>query len=430
MQDPHIYRSRVFNHCLGDCPPFEEVLRDEWAIRPDAYEWMRHVTGSYQRIWLVMADLGADQPRAVKSTLAEIADRQECQWFAPTVQLCQHDITPAEAPLLLDLKVGLRRNFAIGDAIRRLSSVPGVRYPADTRFANGMRLIAYDLAPDVVKSDSEERSVRLALFWQADLPDAAATAADNKVSWWNTSDFDVSIRLTDGAVVWQTANYYFGDRDLLDRGALVETVHEFVIPEEMPAGKAYFEVGLHHAIDPDSSAGGSERVAIVEQANQTAGDMVTLGGLAIGAMSPTESEPSLPINAIFLDSIQLVDLRVTEDSANSQVEVVLGWRALDRPSQDYTAFIHLIDQGQAIVAQYDQPPGGSSNPTHLWAPNEMVRTSFSLPLPTGAEQDNLVLRIGLYDPLTGERLPIVNLTDNQTIAPDGTYLQIPLATLP
>jgi hypothetical protein len=430
MQDPHIYRSRVFNRCLGDCPPFEEVIRDEWAIRPDAYEWMRHVTGSYQRIWLVMTDLGADQPRAVELTLAEIADSQECQWFAPTVRLCQHDITPAKAPILLDLKVGLKRDSAAGDAFRRQSSVPGVRYPADTRFANGMRLIAYDLAPNVVEPNSSERKVRLSLFWLGDAPPGpAASIVDGESAWWNASEFDVFAHLTDGAVVWQTANRYFADKEPLDRGAFVESVHEFIIPQDMPVGKAHFEVGLYQAFDPDSAAGGSERIAIVDQAEQPLGDMATLGGLFIGEIPSNQSEPSQPIDAIFWDSIQLTDLRVEEDAANGQAQVVLGWRALDRPSQDYTAFVHLIDPTQAIVTQHDQPPGGVDNPTHLWAPNEVVYASFPLQVPPGVRLEDLTLRIGLYDPITGERLPITNLANELAIAPDATYLLIPLRSL-
>jgi hypothetical protein len=304
--------------------------------------------------------------------------------------------------------------------------VPSGGYSVATRFANGMRLVAYDVAPDFVDSDSDERRVHLTLFWLGDAPpDPVAAATDGESSWWNASEFDVFVHLTDGTAVWQTANRRFTDKVLLDRGCLVESVHEFVIPQDMPTGKAYFEVGLYQAFDPDSSVGDIERIAIVDQANRAIGDMTTLGGLFIGESLPAEPEPSLSVGAVFGDAIQLTDLRITKDTANRLAEVVLGWRALDRPSKDYTTFVHLIDQEQTIVAQHDQPPGGSNNPTHLWAPSEIVRTSFPLQLPAGVELDDLMLRIGLYDPLTGERLPITNVTDDQAIAPDGTYLLIP-----
>jgi hypothetical protein len=195
----------------------------------------------------------------------------------------------------------------------------------------------------------------------------------------------------------------------------------------MPAGKAYFEVGLYQRLDADS--GGSQRIAIVDQAEQAVGDMATLGGLFIGEIPSNQPEPSLSIDAVFWDSIQLTDLRIEEDAANGQVQVVLGWRALDRPSQDYTAFVHLIDPAQAIVVQHDQPPGGVDNPTHLWAPNETVHASFPLQTPSGARLDDLTLRIGLYDPITGERLPITNLAYESAMAADATYLLIPLRLL-
>jgi hypothetical protein len=423
IQDPHIYRSRVFNQCLGDCPAYEEVVRDEWTDRPDAYQWIQNVASDFQRVWLVMADFGAGQPGAVELILAEVADKQECQRFSPTLRLCPFDNSPAKAARLPSLKA----HFALGDTTRRRSSIPGVRYHADARFANGMRLVAYDLSPDIVDPGGDERKVRLVLFWQGDPPNPAAGAAEDGTMWWHTGEFDVFAHLTDGTAVRQTANRLFADKEPLAQGGFVESVHEFAIPQDMPAGKAYFEVGLYQRLDADS--GGSQRIAIVDQAEQAVGDMATLGGLFIGEIPSNQPEPSLSIDAVFWDSIQLTDLRIEEDAANGQVQVVVGWRALDRPSQDYTAFVHLIDPAQAIVVQHDQPPGGVDNPTHLWAPNETVHASFPLQTPSGARLDDLTLRIGLYDPITGERLPITNLAYESAMAADATYLLIPLRLL-
>ncbi|MCB0257330.1 MAG: hypothetical protein KDI55_26715, partial [Anaerolineae bacterium] len=120
-------------------------------------------------------------------------------------------------------------------------------------------------------------------------------------------------------------------------------------------------------------------------------------------------------------------LQVQEDAAHPlQIEVVLDWQALDRPTNDYTAFVHLVGRDQDILAQYDQPPGGGDNPTHLWAPKEVVRSVFPLKLPAGVDLAGASLRIGLYDPLTSDRLPIVGLATDQASVPDGTYLLVPL----
>ncbi len=139
------------------------------------------------------------------------------------------------------------------------SSLSGVRYPADVRFANGMRLIAYDVWPDFIDLESNDRRVRLSLFWQADAPGQTIPTGDEGATWWNVETFDIFAHLTDGKAVWQTANHPFVDTQTLDRGGIVKSVHEFVIPQEMPAGKAYFETGLYHYAGPDISTTSSDR---------------------------------------------------------------------------------------------------------------------------------------------------------------------------
>jgi hypothetical protein len=309
------------------------------------------------------------------------------------------------------------------------SSLSGVRYPADVRFANGMRLIAYDVWPDFIDLDSNDRRVRLSLFWQADAPSQTIPTGDEAAAWWNVETFDIFAHLSDGKAVWQTANQPFVDTQTLDRGGIVKSVHEFVIPQEMPAGKAYFETGLYHYAGPDTSTTSSDRLPIVNQTGQAADNMVTLGGVMIGEQTQQDRNPSLPLQATFQDYIELSDLQV-QTSGGSQMDVILTWRALDRPGNDYTSFVHLINSEQAIVAQYDQPPGGVDNPTHLWAPNEMVRTSFPLQLPPGVDPDGLTLRIGLYDSNTGDRQPVLSLVNDEVTAPDGTYLLIPITVVP
>jgi 4-amino-4-deoxy-L-arabinose transferase-like glycosyltransferase len=313
---------------------------------------------------------------------------------------------------------------------RYRSSVSGVRYPVDVRFANGMRLVAYDVWPDFVDPKSNERKVRLSLFWQGDAPSLATTTANEEVTWWNVGDFDIFAHLTDGNAVWQTANRRFADTPLLDRGGIVESVHDFVIPQDMSADKAYFEAGLYYYTGPDSSTTTGKRLPIVDQPAWATGNMVTLGGVTIGEQPRPDVEPSLPVQATFQDYIELSNLQVRTDADGSQIEVGLELRALDRPGNDYTAFVHLIDGEQSIVAQYDQPPGGGDNPTHLWAPNEAVRASFPLQLPPGVKPDDLTLRIGLYHSGTGDRLPLLSLANGQFRTPDRTYLLIPLTAVP
>jgi hypothetical protein len=107
------------------------------------------------------------------------------------------------------------------------------------------------------------------------------------------------------------------------------------------------------------------------------------------------------------------------------VLVDLGWKALDRPTTDYTAFVHLIDNKGQIITQHDAPPGGQENPTRLWAPGETVRSSFILELPEGVNTAGTRLRIGLYEPVGGKQLPVTAAADRSTAVPGDTSILLP-----
>lgn len=112
-QDPHIYRSRFFNRCLGDCPPFDETLRDEWTVRPDTDERVEELVGSHARIWFIMVDLVYDEKRVAEQALDEITFKQDCHWFSSTLRLCRYDNLLAKTSA--SFRSGL--DTAIGDAI-------------------------------------------------------------------------------------------------------------------------------------------------------------------------------------------------------------------------------------------------------------------------------------------------------------------------
>jgi hypothetical protein len=72
---------------------------------------------------------------------------------------------------------------------------------------------------------------------------------------------------------------------------------------------------------------------------------------------------------------------------------------------DYKYYVHLWSEGQ-VVAQVDAMPRGNQYPTSWWAVGEVVRESVQLTLPGSGEY---VLTTGFYDPVGGERLPVVSV---------------------
>ncbi|HFQ94157.1 MAG TPA: hypothetical protein ENK32_09125 [Anaerolineae bacterium] len=92
----------------------------------------------------------------------------------------------------------------------------------------------------------------------------------------------------------------------------------------------------------------------------------------------------------------------TESREADSVTFTLFWQAEDEMAQDYTAFIHLIDETGQPVAQIDRPPDG--RPTNDWLPGEIIMDSFTIPLPPDLPEGGYTWITGFYYLPTLERL--------------------------
>ena len=89
--------------------------------------------------------------------------------------------------------------------------------------------------------------------------------------------------------------------------------------------------------------------------------------------------------------------------------VSLYWRPTDQapPPQDYSVFLHLFNAGGDLIAQWDGEPLLGEYHTRYWRPGETLLDWWEIRIPADIPAGPAELRIGLYDPLTGERLPVV-----------------------
>jgi hypothetical protein len=136
---------------------------------------------------------------------------------------------------------------------------------------------------------------------------------------------------------------------------------------------------------------------------------VFAGEIALAPAEWPEPLSNLPADTIFGDRIRLagIDLSQTEANPGDVVTVTLQWEAIDRISEEYTGFVHLVDAGGVDVAQDDHPPLSGRYPTHLWFPGAVVFDPYRLELPDDLEEGEYELWGGLYDPDSGRRLPAI-----------------------
>jgi hypothetical protein len=302
-----------------------------------------------------------------------------------------------------------------------------IRYPLDVTFANDLRLVGYDVEPDVLAPIDGSAALRLTLFWQE------RTSGANQPGR-APGDFDVFAHLNAGGAVVQTDNGILRQLDLLPYlqagGTTVDDVRLLTPPAQTPPGRAHFEVGLYR-FRPNNQASANDRIAIVNQEGQAVADRIDLGAVWIGEPPIAAGVDDLPAVGVEFDGrIELVGVRVAEDPAMPErLLVELGWRAIDRSPVDYHAFVHLLDAVGQIISQHDAPPGGSTNPTSLWAPDETIRSVFPLELPTSAHEDPVALRIGLYEPVSGKQLAVSAASDTSGDTSGGAYVVIPFQTI-
>jgi len=69
--------------------------------------------------------------------------------------------------------------------------------------------------------------------------------------------------------------------------------------------------------------------------------------------------------------------------------------------------MHLIDASGNLRGQHDSPPASGAWPTTAWIPGQVVADPYVIPISTEAPTGDYYLELGLYDPVTGQRLPVV-----------------------
>jgi hypothetical protein len=98
------------------------------------------------------------------------------------------------------------------------------------------------------------------------------------------------------------------------------------------------------------------------------------------------------------------------------LKLMFYWQALSEMEQPYQVFLHVVNEGGQIVAQQDRTPGErGKQPTTGWLPGEVVEQPIELPLPAGITPGRYTLRLGMYLPPTGPRLPLLN-NEGQSIS--------------
>lgn len=184
-----------------------------------------------------------------------------------------------------------------------------------------------------------------------------------------------------------------------------------------------------HSLRVDARAAGgpaSVMAQVVDASGIPVGGSGTarLGTVRVTELNRTFAEPPdvTPLRAVFGGSFELVGYRLATPSviAGGQAKVTLYWRDVRPTDTRYTVFVHLVDGAGTMRGQHDGPPADGAWPTTAWAPNQYITDEYTVPVDPAAPRGSYRFEIGLYDAVSGARLPVAG-SQGQTM---GDYVVI------
>jgi hypothetical protein len=124
--------------------------------------------------------------------------------------------------------------------------------------------------------------------------------------------------------------------------------------------------------------------------------------VAVGA-GPISSSISLPLD--FGDRLELIGYEVRKPvvEPGKNIRLTTYWRAKDRGVEPLSFFVHVLDGQGHIAAQWD----GYTYAPYYVQPGDIIAQVHFIPIPANFAEGTYRLELGLYQALTGERIPIV-----------------------
>lgn len=175
-------------------------------------------------------------------------------------------------------------------------------------------------------------------------------------------------------------------------GEVVRDTHPWRLDPEMPAG----EYTIH--------------LTLVGADGRVMGE-TTLGTLEVAGRPRRFDVPPMQhrVGARLGDVAELLGYDVVEPVAPGGVlSITLYWRAIGPSEVPLTAFVHLLDSENRVRGQVDHVPGDGAYPTTGWLPGEVLVDTYHVPVSADLPLGRYPVEVGMYDPATGVRLPVVN----------------------
>jgi 4-amino-4-deoxy-L-arabinose transferase-like glycosyltransferase len=280
------------------------------------------------------------------------------------VSLAPVEVEPAEAPL---------------------AALPPIQSPQKTRFGDVLTFLGTDRDRNDLRPG---QILALTLYWRAEkrLPEDLQVAVDlvgeeGEVSLWRGDPAQGHYPFRDWAA-----------------GQFVRDRYALRVPVDTAAGTWQLRLSL---LD------GAGRPLPADDGSPS----LLLGQVRVQATDRRWAPPPFdqPVGARLGGIVELVgySLEPVQAAPGETLHLTLIWRCLAQTEAHYTVFTHLLDPGGQVRGQQDNPPVRGTYPTALWVPGEIVVDEYEIVVAAGALPGSYAIEVGMYDPETMARLPVV-----------------------
>ncbi|MBK7915634.1 MAG: glycosyltransferase family 39 protein [Chloroflexi bacterium] len=369
----------------------------------------------YADDWIGLPHLWDVGPQTAADFLTPLWESSDGLWLVVTPYAGVTD-PGGHAPAWLAERATAVREYPYGDKALRfyartpkraaqmetLNPAAHPRFPADIIIAPGVTLTGFDQASrDYASGDT----VHLGVYWQR--------AAAAKEAY---AEAEVGLMDENGRA-WQWEYVPLSpERAWAEDGRLRDEL-ALLIPPEAPAGAYTFYVFNNQG---ETSHFGGFRL------RQRQTTFVNLADVTI----------SRPLDVAFANGIRLLGYDIANESVapGGALHMTLYWQTDQAVTQPYKVFTHLLGEvynaetDNFLWGQQDNEPVNGRRPTTGWRPGEVIIDAYAMPIAANAPAGVYTLEIGLYDPITGARLPVVD--ESGTAVADHVVLETAVTVTP
>jgi len=109
------------------------------------------------------------------------------------------------------------------------------------------------------------------------------------------------------------------------------------------------------------------------------------------------------------------DINKNTVERSDSFKITYFWKSLDNVDNNYTVFVHFIDENNKLIFQQDHEPAYGIYPTSAWNPGDIIKEEYDVMLPTSVVEGTYNIKIGLYNKETKKRIDLTDGSNSQII---------------